>query len=46
MLIKLKIGAKVMLTVNINMQDPLINYQTRIIRHVELAQGSVRKVYN
>ena len=42
---KLKIGAKVMLTVNIDKQDRLINGQTGIIRHIEFAQGSVCKVY-
>ena len=40
-LLKLKIGAKVMLTVNIDIQDPLINGQTGNISHVELGQGKV-----
>ena len=40
-----KIDVKVMLTVNIGIQDRLINGQTGIIRHTEFAQGSVRKVY-
>ena len=44
-LLKLKIGAKVMLTVNIDIQDHLINGQARIIRHIEFAEGSARKVY-
>ena len=35
-LLKLKIGAKVMLAVNIDIQDRLINGQTGIIRHIEL----------
>ena len=37
--LKLKIGAKVMLTVNIDMLDHLINGQTGIIWHIEFAQG-------
>ena len=44
-LFKLKIGAKVMLTVNIDIQCRLINGQTGIIRHIEFAQGSACKVY-
>ena len=43
--LKLKIGVKVMLTVNIDIQDRLLNGQTRIIRHNEFSQGSARKVY-
>ena len=43
-LLKLKIVAKVMLTVNIDIQDRLFNGQTGIIRHIEFAQGSVCKV--
>ena len=43
--LKLKIGAKVMLTVNLDIQDRLINGQTGNISHVEFAHGSVRKVY-
>ena len=34
-----------MLAVNIDMQDRLINGQTEIIKHIELAQASARKVY-
>ena len=34
-----------MLTVNIDIQDRLINGQIGTIRHIEFAQGSVRKVY-
>ena len=44
-LLKLRIGAKVMLTINIDIQDRLINGQTGNIRHIEFAQGSIRKVY-
>ena len=44
-LVKLKIGAKVMLTVNIDMQDCLINGQIGSIRHIEFAQCSACKVY-
>ena len=43
-LLKLKIGAKVMLTVNIDIEDRLINGQTGTIRHIEFAQGSARKI--
>ena len=34
-----------MLTVNIDIQDHPINGQTRIIRHIEFAQGCPSKVY-
>ena len=34
-LLKLKIGAKVMLTVNVDIQDRLINGQTGNIEHIE-----------
>ena len=44
-LLKLKIGAKVMLTVNIDIQNYLANGETGIKRHIEFAQGSVRKLY-
>ena len=44
-LVKLKIGAKMMLTVNIDMQDCLINGQIGSIRHIEFAQCSACKVY-
>ena len=44
-LLKLKIGAKVMLAVHIDIQDLLIYGQAGIIRHTEFAQGSVWKVY-
>ena len=40
-----KIGAKLMLTVNIDIQDHLINGQTGNISHIELAQGSACKIY-
>ena len=43
--LKLKIGAKVMLTVNIDIQDCLINGQTGNIRHIEFAEGTIHKVY-
>ena len=43
--LKLKIGVKAMLTVNIDIQDRLINGQARIIRHIEFAQVSACKVY-
>ena len=41
---KLKIVAKIMVAVNIDMQDRLINGQTGNIRHIELDQGSTGKV--
>ena len=44
-LLNSKIGAKVMLTVNKDIRDRLINGQTEIIRHIEYAQASARKVY-
>ena len=37
-LLKLKAGAKVILTVNIDIQDRLNNGQIGIIRHIEFAQ--------
>ena len=42
---KLKIGAKVMLTVNLEIQDRLINGQTGKISYIEFAQDIVQKVY-
>ena len=44
-LFKIKIGAKLMLTVNIYKQDRLINGQTGSISHIEFAQGSVCKIF-
>ena len=44
-MLKLKIDAKVMLTVNIDIQYRLINGQTGNIRHIEFAEGTVHKVY-
>ena len=44
-LLKLKFGAKVMLTVNIRIQYRQINGQTGSISHIEFAQGSVSKIY-
>ena len=41
---KLKIGAKVMLTVNADMQDCLINGQTGNVKHIEFVDGSIHKV--
>ena len=40
-MLKLEIGANVMLKVNIGMQDRLINGQTGNISHIEFAEGSV-----
>ena len=44
-LLKLKIGAEVMLAVNIDIQDRLINGQTGHIRHIKFAEGSAPKLY-
>ena len=45
MLAKSKIGEKIILTVNLDIQERLINRQTGNINHSEFAQGSVPKVY-
>ena len=42
-LLKLEIDKKVMLTVNLDVQDYLINGQIGIIRLIEFAEGSARK---
>ena len=39
--LKLEIGAKMMLTVNLDIQDCLINGRTKNISHIEFVQGSV-----
>ena len=44
-LLKFKIGPKVILAVNVDIQDHLINGQTGNIRHIQFAQVSVLKVY-
>ena len=44
-MLKLKAGAKVMLTVNKGILDCLINGLTGNIRHIEFTQGTVHKVY-
>ena len=44
-LLWLKIGAKVILTVNLDAEDRLINGETENISNIEFAHGSVRKVY-
>ena len=44
-LLKLKIGTEVMLTVNVYIQDRLINDQTGNIEHIEFVQGTILKVY-
>ena len=43
-LLKLKIGAKLILAVNIDIQDRQIYGETGIIRHIDFALGSVCKV--
>ena len=44
-LLKLKVGAKIMLTINIDIQDRLINDQTGSISHIEFAQDSICKIF-
>ena len=44
-LLKLKIGAKVMLTVNLDIQYRLINGQTGKNSYIDFARGIVQKVY-
>ena len=44
-MLKLKIGAKVMLAVTVDKQDRPVNGQTENIEHIEFVQGTVRKVY-
>ena len=44
-MLKLKIGAKVILTVNIDTQDRIINGRIGNIKHIEFAEGAVHKVY-
>ena len=44
-MLKLKIGAKVIITVNLDTKDSLINDQPGNISHSEFAQSSVPKVY-
>ena len=43
-MLKLNVGAKVMLTVNLDIQDRLINDQTGNIRHIEFAQSTVYEI--
>ena len=44
-MLKLKIGAKVLLTVNVDIHVRVINGQTGSISHTEFARGSACKVY-
>ena len=44
-LLKFKIVAKMMLTVNVDIQDRLINGQTGNISHIEFVRSSVRKLW-
>ena len=44
-LLKLKIGAKVILKVDLDIQDRLINCQKGNISHVKFGWGSAQKVY-
>ena len=43
-MLKLKIGIKMVLTVNLDVQNCLTNDQTGKISHIEFAQGIVEKV--
>ena len=43
-LLKLNIGAKVMLTVNVDIQGCLINGQTGNVNHIEFVHGSLHNV--
>ena len=42
-LVKLKIGGKIILTLNIDIQDRLINSKTRYISHTEFGQDGAHK---
>ena len=44
-MLKLKIDAKVMLTVNVDIQNRLINGQTGNVKHIEFVHGSIHKVH-
>ena len=44
-LLKLKIGARVMLTVNVDMQDCLVHGLTGNVKHIESVQSSIHKVH-
>ena len=39
--LKLKLEAKVMLTVNVDVQDRLINGQTGVVKHLEIIENKV-----
>ena len=43
--LNLKIGPKVMLKVNVGIQDRLINGQTGNVKHIQFVHGSIHKVY-
>ena len=44
-LLKLKIGATVMLTVNVDMQDCIVHGLTGNVKHIEFVQSSIHKVH-
>ena len=44
-MLKLKIVPKVMLTVNVDIQDRLINGRTGNVKRIEFVHGSIHKVY-
>ena len=44
-LLQLKVGARIMLTVNIDVLDRLINGQIGTVRHIKIDQNTVTKIY-
>ena len=43
--LELKINARVMLTININIQDRLINGQIGTVKHIEIKENEVKTIY-
>ena len=43
--LKLKLEAKVMLTVNLDVQDRLINGQIGVVKHLEIIEDKVSTIY-
>ena len=44
-LLELKVNARVMLTTNINIEDPLINRQMGTVKHVEIKENEITTIY-
>ena len=44
-LLELKVNARVMLTININIEDRLINGQMGTVKHIEIKENEVRTIY-